>query len=262
MTPTLSLPACRRWIALLAIGVGALAVVPSAHAQPKPAEPPTELDRAITLLAEARQSFQSVQDYQCRLVKRERIGGVLQPEAEMTMKVRNKPFSVYLRSESPGADKGLEICYVAGRNDGRMRVHPTGLLGYFGFFSVDPRDPRVFEKSRHAITDAGFATLLESTARYWETERRLNKTLVSITDDKIGGRDCVRMETIHPDRDAGKFYGYRCVLWLDKATHLPAGAETYDWPRPGGPPQGDLLESYRYLDLRCNCEFGDEQFVR
>jgi hypothetical protein len=65
-------------------------------------------------------------------------------------------------------------------------------------------------------------------------ERRLNKTLVRITDEELSGHACTRVETIHPDRIAGSFYGYRCVLWLDKATHLPLGAETYDWPRQGG----------------------------
>jgi hypothetical protein len=120
----------------------------------------------------------------------------------------------------------------------------------------------VFEKSRHCITEAGLGTLLESTARYWAMERCLNKTLVRITEDTIAGRACVRIETVHPDRGAGPFYGYRCVLWLDKTTHLPAGAETYDWPRPGGAADGDLLESYRYLDLRNNIGLDDKAFVR
>jgi hypothetical protein len=142
-----------------------------------------------------------------------------------------------------------------------MRVRPAGLLGLLGFVSVDPHDPRAFERNRHSVTEAGVGNLLESTARYWERERRLGKTLVSITDDALGGRACTRIETTHPDRGAGPFYGYRCVLWLDKATHLPAGAETYDWPRPGGPAGGDLLERYRYLDLRCNVGLGEGTFT-
>ena len=88
----------------------------------------------------------------------------------------------------------------------------------------------------------------------------MNKTLVKITDAGLDGRSCTRIETIHPDRSAGSFYGYRCVLWLDKATHLPIGAETYDWPRNGGPAEGDLLESYRYRDIRCNVGLRDGDF--
>jgi hypothetical protein len=218
------------------------------------------MDQAIALLTEARQSFQNVRDYECRLLKRERVKGELLPESTMTMRVRNKPLSVYLRCDSPEADKGLEVCYVAGRNQGMMRVHPTGLLGLIGFVSLDPRDPRAFEKNRHCITEAGLGSLLESTARYWDMERHLRKTLVRISNDELDGRSCTRIETVHPDRNAGSFYGYRCVLWLDKTTHLPVGAETYDWPRRGDAEGGDLLEWYRYRDLRSNIGLGDDAF--
>jgi hypothetical protein len=247
-------------VAILALLLGSFVQAQTARAQSAPADTPTGMDQAIALLAEARLHFENVRDYECRLVKRERINGELLPEGVMTMKVRNKPFSVYLRCESPSADAGLEVCYVEGRHRGMMRVHPNGLLGVLGYWSVDTHDPRAFEKNRHCITEAGFGTLLESTARYWDMERRLNKTLVHITDAEFDGRPCTRIETIHPDREARSFYGYRCVLWLDKATHLPAGAETYDWPRRGGTEGGDLLEYYRFMNLRCNIGLSDNIF--
>jgi hypothetical protein len=253
-------PVRRGFAAFLAMLLGSLALGQTARGQSAPADTPPGMDQAIALLTEARLHFQNVRDYEGRLVKRERINGELLPEGVMTMKVRNKPFSFYLRCESPSADAGLEVCYVEGKHRGMMRVHPNGLLGVFGFWSVDTHDPRAFEKNRHGITEAGFGTLLESTARYWDMERRLNKTLVHITDAELDGRPCTRIETAHPDRSAGSFYGYRCVLWLDKATHLPAGAETYDWPRQGRPNGGDLLESYRFMNLRFNIGLGDDGF--
>jgi Protein of unknown function (DUF1571) len=232
-----------------------------ARAQTGPADAPTGMDQALALLTEARLHFQNVRDYECQLVKRERVNGVLLPESVMAMKARTNPFSVYLRCESPEADKGLEVCYVEGRNQGMMRVHPPGLLGMLGFWSLDTHDPRAFEKNRHCITEAGLGHLLETTARYWNLERTLGKTLVSITDENLGGHVCTRIETVHPDRTAGSFYGYRCVLWLDKVTHLPVGCETYDWPRQGSPEGDDLLESYRYVNLRCNIGLGDNEFA-
>jgi hypothetical protein len=142
-----------------------------------------------------------------------------------------------------------------------MRVHPNGLFGIFGFVSLSPRDPRALEKNRHCITEAGLDNLLESTARSWAMERRLNKTQVEIAADVINGRACTRIVTIHPDRNAGSFYGYRCVLWIDEATLLPVGAETYDWPRSGTSGGGDLLERYRFLDIRCNIGLNDNVFA-
>jgi hypothetical protein len=234
----------------------------AARGQSAQADSAASLYKAIALLTEARQRFENVRDYQCRLIKRENVNGTLLPESAFTMKVRNKPFSIYLHCESPDDDKGLEVCYVEGRNQGMMRVRPASMMGILGFWSVDVHDARAFEKNRHCITEAGLGNLLDSTARYWAMERRLNKTVVRITNEEIDGRACTRIETVHPDRDAGSFYGYRCVLWLDKTTHLPAGAETYDWPRRGAAEDGELLESYRFRDLRTNIGLGKGSFPR
>ena len=220
------------------------------------------LDQAIAILDQARTRFEGVQDYECLLIKQERVKGILLPESVMTMKARTRPFSIYLRGESPQAEKGLEVCFVEGRNKGMMRVQPAHIMGILGFWTIDTHDKRALEKNRHCITEAGLGTLLEGTARYWEMERRLNQTVVRITEDELAGRSCIRIETIHPNRNAGSFYGYRCVLWLDKETHMPAGAETYDWPRVGGLEGGDLLESYRYQKLRCNVGLTDSTFNR
>jgi hypothetical protein len=218
------------------------------------------MDQALALLAEARRSFQGVRDYECTLIKTERVRGELLPENVVRVKVRNQPYGVYLKWRTPSSAEGQEVCYADGRNGGKMRVHLTGLLRLLGFVSVDPLDPRAFAENRHPITEAGLGYLLDSTARYWEVERRLNRTEVSITETRFGNRPCTRIETVHPDRGAGTFYAYRCVLCLDKATHLPVHVEAYDWPHPGGPAGGDLLESYSFLDLRCNVGLGEEDF--
>jgi hypothetical protein len=246
-------------VAVLSWGVG---VAGPARGQAGPGVAPATMDQAIALLTEARRQFQGVRDYECRLIKRERVNGTLLPESVMTMRVRNHPFSVHLLCESPDAEKGMEVDYVEGRNAGMMRVRPPRLLGVLGYWPVSPRDPRAFESNRHCITEAGLGHLLESTARYWGGERRAGKTLVSIRDEELDGRLCTRIETLHAQRESGRYYGYRCVLWLDKATHLPAGAETYDWPTSGGPEGGVLLESYRFRELRCNVGLGDEAFCR
>jgi hypothetical protein len=258
-----SLPSPPGWPAILAVLLVGFVFLPqAAHGQSSSPELAPTMDQAIAILDKARLQFQNVKDYECRLIKRERIGGVLFPESELTMKSRTQPFSMYLRCESQDSDKGMEICYVSGLTHGMMRVHPNGLVGVLGFWSLDTHDPRAMKKSRHAITEAGFGNLLDSTARYWEMERRLNKTVVHIGEETIGGRPCIRIETAHPERTAGNFYGYRCVLWLDKETNLPAGAETYDWPGPESPEGGNLLESYRFLDLRFNVGLDEKCFNR
>jgi hypothetical protein len=254
--------------------LGVVAVALGTGATPPPAVPygaspaapaaaagtASPMDEPLRLIGLARQSYQGLRDYTCLFVKREQLQGQLQPENLMAMKVRTQPFSVYLRWLAPKSEVGQEACYVAGRNGGMMRVHSTGLLGVAGFVSLDPRDPRAQRSSRHSITEAGIGNLIERFGGRWEIERRLNKTQVRIADYEYNKRLCTRVETIHPDNSGRQFYSYRSVIYFDKETHLPVRVEAYDWPRPGGDPAGDLLESYSYADLRFNVGLGNEAF--
>ncbi len=210
------------------------------------------LDTPLRLIADARQSYQRVADYMCQFRKREQLRGQMQPENVIAMRVRTKPFSVYLRWQVPGPLAGQEACYVAGRNNGLLRAHSPGLRGAVGFVSLDPNDPRCLENSRHAITEAGIGNLIERFGKRWQVESRLNLTQVRIAQFDYNKRRCTRVETIHPDNKGNQFSFYRSLVYFDQATHLPIRVENYDWPRAGGDPNGALVESYSYVDLRLN----------
>jgi hypothetical protein len=194
------------------------------------------------------------------MIKREHLRGQLQPDNVIEMRVLTQPFSVYLHWLAPAGVGGQEACYVTGRNNGMMRVHSTGLAGVVGFVSIDPRDPRATQSSRHAITEAGIGHLIDRFAERWEMERRINKTEVRLGEYSYNQRPCTRVETIHPDRRGGEFLFYRSVVYFDKEHHLPIRVESYDWPRQGGPAEGDLLESYSYINLRFNVGLTERSF--
>ena len=148
---------------------------PGARAAPRPmaqsapaAAPTSPMDEPVRLIREAQQAYQNVRDYTCLLVKRERMGHDLQPENVMEMKVRTQPFSVYLRWPQLRSEVGQQVCYVAGRNDGKIRVHPKGVLGAVGFVSLDPNDPRLRQASRRGIEEAGIGNTIERFAKSWE----------------------------------------------------------------------------------------------
>jgi len=151
---------------------------------------------------------------------------------------------------------------VTGANNGQLRVHSTGLAGAVGFVSVATTDPRVMQNNRHPITEAGIGHLIEIYAQRWELERRLNKTTVHVGEFQYNQKRCVRVEAIHPDNAGGQFYAYRTLIYFDKATHLPIRVESYDWPRAGGPPGGELFESYSYANLKLNAGVPDAVFNR
>jgi len=254
------------------LGIFGLAVLTSATlatgANPPPgtpaagptAQPASPMDYPIRLMAEARQSIQQVRDYSCLFVKQERIGGTLGPENLIDMRVRSQPFSVYLRWLGPANLAGQEACFVAGANKGQLRVHSTGLAGTIGFVSVSPTDARVMQNNRHPITDAGISHLIDIYGQRWELERRLGKTTVHFGEFQYNQKRCVRVELIRPENPGGQFYSYRTLMYFDKATHLPIRVESYDWPKPGGPPSGELFESYSYANLKLNPGIPDAAF--
>jgi hypothetical protein len=218
------------------------------------------LDEPLRLVREAANAFAGVRDYTCLFIKRERLGDQLQPDHLIAMKVRHQPFSVYLRWLGPKSVEGQEACYVAGRHNGMMRVHATGFKSIAGFVTIDPRDPRVAQNSRHTITEAGIGNLIMRLSQQWELERRLNQTQVRMGDYVYNHLLCRRVEVTHAGNAGGQMTSCRCVVYFDKASHLPIRVERYDWPRRGGAADGELLESYSYVNLRLNPGLPDADF--
>ena len=72
-------------------------------------------------------------------------------------------------------------------------------------------------------------------------------------------RRCTRVELTRPNRAGGKLQYYRTVVYFDQESKLPIGVQNYDWPeKPGG--DGELVESFRYTDLRLNVSLPDSVF--
>jgi hypothetical protein len=260
------------WFTLAA--VLALAVISGANppaAAPPPAQPTTKaasigppaaesaFDEPLRLIAEARKAYQDVKDYRCTFIKRELLGGQLQAENVVAMQVRVKPFSVFLDWKAPRDLVGQQACYVAGRNDDMMRVQPTGAAGLLGFLSVDPKDPRVLENSRHAITEAGFGHLIERFGHCYEAARKQGKADVRIALYEYNHRRCTRIETTYTDPKTATDGIGRSVLYLDKETHLPVRCECYEFPRAGSS-EGQLMEVYSYVNVQLNVGLADDVF--
>lgn len=231
-------------------------------APPAPTAAARPLDRALGLIAAARKSFQKVQDYSCTLVKREVMNGQLQVEQVIALKARTQPFSIDMQWQKPKTQEGQEVCYVAGQNNGMMRVKGPGLLGAVGFINLDPHDPRAMQHSKHCVTEAGIGNLIERFAARWESERSSTHTQMRINEYEFNKRKCVRVETSHPDTQPGEFYAYRTVVYFDKEHHLPIRTESYDWPKEGGKADGELRESFSFIDLQLNPKLEDSVFKR
>jgi hypothetical protein len=233
---------------------------PLGAAPAAPAQAANPLDEPLRLVADSYQAYQKVHDYTCTLVKQERIKGRLQEQNVIQMKFRQQPFSVYMRWLAPKNFVGQEVCYVAGKNNNMMRVHSAGILGGFGFMSISPADPRATEHSRHRITEAGIENLIRQVYHDWSNLKQTGKGQVRMDEYKYDNRLCIRVEVIRPERSP-QAYCYRGVLYFDKEKRLPIRMEVYDWPQPGGPPGGELIESFSYVGLQLNVGLTDAAFT-
>ena len=98
------------------------------------------LDPALKVARETLSLVQNtIDDYTCTMVKRERIKGVLGDHEYMQAKVRNRkldengkiktPLSAYLKFVKPKNVEGREVVWVEGQNNGKLKAHEGGLLG-------------------------------------------------------------------------------------------------------------------------------------
>jgi hypothetical protein len=148
-------------------GVADANVVPAAATSPnaEPPKPPPS-PAAVNLAAlkkisqTAATKWKTVDTYEARLVRREAVNGKDGATETVLFQYRKDPHSVFMTNTGP-AGLGRMVLYVKGKNDDKMLV-VTGagdnrLVGA-GFRAppMSPDDPRVMEKSRHSIREAGF----------------------------------------------------------------------------------------------------------
>jgi hypothetical protein len=230
-------------------------VIPAAAKQ-------SELDQPISWLLEAKRNYTAVKDYTCTLVSKENVGGKLQEQNVIQMKMKTEPFSIYMRWLAPESSQNQEVAFVLGKNNNKMRVKSNKLKGVLGFMSIDVNDKRVMEHSRHTILEAGIGNMIEQHINQWQTDRAIGKTIVTPPVEHVyAGRKCYKIELTRPTKQA-EFYCHRTVIYLEKESKMPIRLENYNWPVPGGPAGGELLEMFGYVNLQFNTGLKDADFVK
>jgi hypothetical protein len=208
----------------------------------------------------AQRQLENVADYSCTFVKRERIDGELSPHQHLFLKVRHKPFSVYVYYLGPEAKKGTEAIYVEGRNGGNILAHTTGIKDTLvGTLTLKPDSAMAMEGNRRPITEIGVLKLTRKTIdachrglQYPDVDVRF------IPGAKLNGRQCTCMQSTHraPRRD----YAYHMTrLFVDDELGCPIRYEAYGFPAKAGE-QPPLEEEYTYLNLKFNNGFTDADY--
>lgn len=226
------------------------AVACLAQESAQPAQHP--LIPAIELARQSQEVLKQVTDYHCTLIKRELINGQLVSQ-RLDMKLREAPFSVYMKFEHPSP--GREILYVDGQNQNQILVHETQGLATLvgGTVSLAVNSPHVMAENRHPVTDVGMRRMLQLLIAQWEQETQFTESDVKFYPEaRLRETPCEVIEASHP-RPRKQFPFHMTRLFLEKQTRLPIRIENYGYPQQANQP-APLIEEYTYLNLRANLD--------
>ena len=123
--------------------------------------------------------------YQVKMQRRERVGGVVQPEEDVLLSIRRKPKAVRLEW-TVGSSKGREVIFSPALDAKMIYVHQPAAAAVLPSVKIAVDSPLVMKNSRHTIAEAGFDTILanlkksqdeaDSAAKSGKASSRLQRT--------------------------------------------------------------------------------------
>jgi len=206
---------------------------------------------ALELAKVSLTALDAVKDYKATFYKSELIGRNL-VQSQMELKLRESPFSVYLKFVKPSA--GREAIYVSGQNNNTLQVHETGFASLAGTLSLDPKGGTAMDGNRYPVMDIGMRNLLVKLVETWLAERTLEGLSVEVFPNaSLGDLACKSVEVSHRiQHPNAKFQLTR--MYFDKVTNLPIRFQAYNFPgkREKFAP---LAEDYFYSNVKLNNSF-------
>jgi hypothetical protein len=201
----------------------------------------------FAVLEDAARRIDAASGYTATFKKQERIDGRLLPEQSMAMKVRQRPFAIYLKFLAPKA--GKEVLYAEGYRKNKVLAHNGDWTRRLvPRLEVAPDSATALADNRHPITEAGLSNLAHKLVAFRKLDLD-DREAVTILDRTTGpdGRPLLRSVHLHEHPNPSRPFARIEVLY-DPETHFPVQISSYDWPRPGeaGEP---LVERYAYEGL-------------
>lgn len=223
----------------------------------KLADVPTDhvLTPAIRVATDSIRKAAGLTDYTARFVKTEMVKGI-EKKGQMDIKLRHRPFSLYMKFLSP--NKGRELIYVDGAYDGNLKVHESGFASLVGTLSLDPNGSMAMGESRYPVTMMGVRTLAEKVADQWATESvRMTPKVQYYPNATLGQEACKAIESSY-SRPARGLLFQKTRLFISATSGLPIRLQQFAFNPTGGEPI--LVEDYAYLNLQPNVGLTNADF--
>ena len=209
----------------------------NAEAMIAPANRPVAHGRAALLtnmlmLEKARARVASFSGYSVNFHKHERIDGEMQDPQVVSMDVRHKPFSVYMKWKK-GGDRGRQLLFVPSRTDGKALVKLGGFKGrLLPPMKIEPDGSRAMAESRYPITKAGILPLIDALVDYRkeDIEERDGVECLMFDNEEINGRKVYTFKVAYPNQDVSPKYRL-AYSYLDQETMIPVRLKNFGWAR-------------------------------
>ena len=219
----------------------------------------------LLLLEKGRDRFAKVSGYTATFYKKERVAGTDLDGQVMRVKMRHRPFSVYMKWLV--GDKGRELLYVDGKNNGKIIVKVGGVKGrLLPALKLDPTGSLAMKESRYPVTMAGLLRLSETLIGYRRNELHAEggTHCRMIDNQQFNKRPCYCFIVTYDSPAASKEYR-KSITFLDKELLMPVCVKNYGWPV--GEAAGDLdkttlIEHYAYTNIRVTQQLADSDFAR
>ncbi len=215
---------------------------------------------------------QTVRDFSCRLVKRERIDDYLQDYNYINMWAREEvreggrvvsPLSIYLEFLAPAKVAGRRVLFVDGQNDGKILVRNGGKHFDYVVAKIDPYGDSAMDESLVPITKIGFNQLLDQMiavlGRHAAADPSGQNTQVErIAGAKLDKRPCHVIRITHPLQQKGLEF-HVVNVFVDDELHVPVRVDYSDWPARADQP-APLIAEYTYTQLKVNVGLSQGMF--
>jgi hypothetical protein len=209
-----------------------------------------------------------VRDYECQLVKRERVEGRVGNYQYLYLKMRHEqkdgdktvvPFSVFLRFLKPERMEGREVLFIQNMNQGDLIARRGGRGSPNVTVQLPPESPMAMDGNRYPITEIGFQNLTKRLIEVLEEEQKYNDGVMEIFPHaKVDDRQCTHFRLTHHKPRPDLTY-HMAEVSVDDELKIPVYFRSFDWPaEEGGKPR--LLEEYFYKRVKLNVGLTDQDF--
>jgi hypothetical protein len=223
----------------------------------------------IALLEAGKHRLSEYPDYTATFLKQERVEGQdLQELQTIELKMRHKPFSVYMKWLE-GGDVGRQALFVEGEYDDKLQVKLGGKKGkILPVVKLDPGGSMAMKESRYPVTEMGILQLIELLLKYRYRDLALKQGArwEFVPDQKFLDRPCDCLVVEYASREIDPVYRH-ATTYLDKQTSLPICVRNFGWPEEGvdvsdpkALEEATLIEYYGYTDIQLDHRLSDADF--